>query len=98
MGVFKRIRDGLGYPVRAIRAQFKPHRPDVNVLRAAIAYAVEYPEGRSEGIEWLAAWQEGEPEAMAELDRQFSRLQQGLPPRRFRRRPLEVPLPPSVNA
>lgn len=67
MGVIKLIRDGLSYPVRAVKARFKPHRPDVDVLRAAIAYAVEYPEGRSEGIEWLAAWQDGEPAAMAEL-------------------------------
>ena len=39
----------------------------VDQLRAAIAYALDRPGG--EGLEWLRAWNEGDQEAIDELDK-----------------------------
>ena len=39
----------------------------VDQLRAAIAYALDRPGG--EGLEWLRAWNEGDQEAIDEVDK-----------------------------
>lgn len=41
---------------------------EANTLRAAIAYATGTLGEAGEGLQWLRSWEEGDPEAMAELD------------------------------
>lgn len=55
--------DGQSRPIRKVS--------DADVLRHAINYAVDYP---GDGIVWLRDWNEGEPEAMQELDDYMLRL------------------------